>query len=192
MKHLAFTKNQELQNILFDEYFAEFFNISIFAYNYDGNGNALCQCDGTITELDTETIKKIIFGVPKQTIENYLKSIFDPNSQADFINRQNGHLLFRLQELKKLKKYDILNLAKTTLKKFSTYQLDTFYYFTKTEDIDAADCPTSSTALYGNTKSKVFHKTNCKSFNSITCTSLFNSHSEAVNAGYKPCGICKP
>ena len=125
-------------------------------------------------------------------VENYLKSIFDPDSQTDFISRENGHLLFRLLELKKLKKYDILNLAKATLKEFSEFEEKTFHYFEEVASENAGACPSCSTALYGNTKSRVFHRASCKSFNSITCTSLFNSHSEAVNAGFKPCRICKP
>nr|MBF0220653.1 hypothetical protein [Desulfobulbaceae bacterium] len=193
MKNLSFTKNLSLQNILFDEYFSNFCNITIVAYNYDGNGNALCECDGAITELEADTVKKIIFGAPKISVENYLKSIFDPDSLADFKGTTEGHLKFNLPELKKLKKYDVLNLAKTTLKTFSAYSDDTLHYYTRTEKpASAAACQTCSTALYANTKSKVFHKTDCKSFNSITCTSLFNSHSEAVSAGFKPCRICKP
>lgn len=164
----------------------------MFAYNYDGQGNTLCECDGAITEIDADTVKKIIFGAPKSSIENFLKSIFDPDSHSDFINDPDNTPSFHLPELKKLKKYDVLNLAKATLKEFSTYSEDTFHYFTKSKSSNSAECLTCSTALYANTKSKVFHKTDCKSFNSITCTSLFNSHSEAVNAGFKPCQICKP
>ena len=191
-KLLSFTKNLEQQNILFDEYFAEHCKINILAYNYDGQGNALCECDGQITEIPADTIKRIIFGVSKETIENYLRSIFDPDSQTEFINRQNGHLLFRLLELKKLKKYDIVNLAKRTLKDFSNFPEPTFRYFVESQPNATVSCSTSDESLYGNTKSKVFHRKSCKSFNSITCTSLFSSHSEAESAGFKPCRICKP
>lgn len=192
-KLLTYSKNLSLQNILFDEYFVEHCNISIIAFNYDGQGNALCQCDGKTHQLEASTVKKIIFGVSKQIIENYLKSIFDPDSQNDLIIKQNGHILFRLLELKKLKKYDILNLAKATLKDLSLLKLETFHYF-----VPATNHSTPSSGvvcarpLYANTKSNIFHTPECKSFNSITCTTLFNSHSEAVSAGFKPCGRCKP
>jgi hypothetical protein len=192
MQQITFTKNQDHRNILFDEYFTEYCTITIVAYNYDGRGNALCKCDGELTELAIETLKKIIFGTPKEAIETYLKNIYDPDPKKTLINGQGGTLLFRLPELKKLKKYDILNLAKATFKEFSSCQDETFHYFSKTANMDNAKCPKAVTTVYGNTKSNVFHKSACKSFNSISGTSLFNSHSEAVSAGFKPCRICKP
>jgi len=48
------------------------------------------------------------------------------------------------------------------------------------------------TGFHGNTSSHVFHKPGCKYFNCRNCKAVFKSKSEAVNDGYKPCGICKP
>jgi|GEM_PF-2210733 len=192
MEQVTFTKNLDHLNILFDEYFAECCTITIIAYNYDGQGNALCKCDNKLTEIDVETLKKIIFGVPRDAIENYLRGIFDPAPKPAFVTGQDRELSFRLPELKKLKKYDLLNLAKETFKRFSDYPKDTFHYFSKTANVNNAKCSTAATTVYGNTKSNVFHKTTCKSFNSISCTALFNSHSEATSAGFTPCKICKP
>jgi methylphosphotriester-DNA--protein-cysteine methyltransferase len=44
----------------------------------------------------------------------------------------------------------------------------------------------------GNTSTKVFHKKGCKAFRCKQCTATFASRNEAIKAGYKPCGKCKP
>ncbi len=46
--------------------------------------------------------------------------------------------------------------------------------------------------LFGNTGSYIFHSPGCKFSKSKKCTSLFNTREEAIQEGYKPCGICKP
>ena len=45
---------------------------------------------------------------------------------------------------------------------------------------------------HGNVSSHVFHSPNCKHFNCKSCTKVFQDKKLAINAGYKPCGICKP
>lgn len=45
---------------------------------------------------------------------------------------------------------------------------------------------------HGNTSSRVFHRSSCKHYNCRNCTKGFKSRGEAIAAGYKPCGICKP
>jgi micrococcal nuclease len=45
---------------------------------------------------------------------------------------------------------------------------------------------------HGNVSSKVFHESDCKYFNCKKCTKIFQNRDSAVNAGYRPCGICKP
>lgn len=193
MALLSFTKNVKQQNILFDEYFSEYCKIDILAFNYDGSGAALCLCDGTLQHIERRAVRKILFGASKESVENYLHGIFDPDAPSDHINRTGGDLLFRLPELNKLKKYDILNLAKKTFKTFQETKEDHFFYFCpSTATLQSKQDTACSMALYGNTKSRVVHRTNCKSFNAITCTSLFNSLSEATSAGFKPCRMCKP
>ena len=44
----------------------------------------------------------------------------------------------------------------------------------------------------GNTKSQVFHQSSCRYYACKNCTARFGSPSEAVNRGYRPCGICEP
>ena len=44
----------------------------------------------------------------------------------------------------------------------------------------------------GNTGTYVFHSHGCKFSESKNCTSVFNTREEAIQEGYKPCGICKP
>ena len=46
--------------------------------------------------------------------------------------------------------------------------------------------------LAGNTVSHVFHNTDCKFAKGKNCTAFFNTRDEAIQADYKPCGICKP
>ncbi len=50
----------------------------------------------------------------------------------------------------------------------------------------------TSGEFHGNVKSHVFHRASCRHYNCKNCTQGFSSRSEALNAGYKPCGGCKP
>ena len=45
---------------------------------------------------------------------------------------------------------------------------------------------------HGNIKSKVFHQPNCPQYDCKNCVREFKTREEAIQAGYKPCGICKP
>ena len=45
---------------------------------------------------------------------------------------------------------------------------------------------------HGNVSSLVFHAPGCKHFNCKNCIKIFQDRKSAVDAGYKPCGICKP
>ena len=49
-----------------------------------------------------------------------------------------------------------------------------------------------SIVYHGNTSSHVFHKPDCKQYGCKNCTAVFSTREEAIKAGYKPCGICKP
>lgn len=44
----------------------------------------------------------------------------------------------------------------------------------------------------GNVKSGVFHRPSCKHFNCKNCTKSFSSRQQALDAGYRPCGNCRP
>ena len=50
----------------------------------------------------------------------------------------------------------------------------------------------SGEGFRGNTRSKVFHRPSCRHFNCTRCTAVFKQRDTAVNAGYRPCGICRP
>jgi len=50
----------------------------------------------------------------------------------------------------------------------------------------------NSGQLLGNTESRVFHNPDCKFSKSKNCTAVFKTKEEAIQDGYKPCGICKP
>lgn len=46
--------------------------------------------------------------------------------------------------------------------------------------------------FHGNIKSKVFHRSRCNHYNCKNCIKTFSTREEAVKAGYRPCGNCKP
>jgi micrococcal nuclease len=57
----------------------------------------------------------------------------------------------------------------------------------------ARDNKTISPRTYrGNTRSMLFHQENCEYFNCKNCTEVFQRREDAVAAGYKPCGRCRP
>ena len=47
-------------------------------------------------------------------------------------------------------------------------------------------------AYSGNVKSRVFHRSTCKDYHCKNCTQFFTDRKQALAAGFKPCGICKP
>lgn len=49
-----------------------------------------------------------------------------------------------------------------------------------------------SDPLHGNSKSRVFHNSTCRYYNCPNCTVSFATPEEALRAGYRPCGICRP
>lgn len=126
----TFTKDVTLQNVLFDEYFAEYQTITVIAFNYDGAGAALCRCNGSFVEIKKTNLRRIIFGAEKSAIEAYLLGIFDPDTETDEVQRQHDEPIFRLAELKAMKKYDIANLAKETLKAIQSKSMTHFHYYT--------------------------------------------------------------
>ena len=52
--------------------------------------------------------------------------------------------------------------------------------------------PTLTGQYHGNIKSHVFHAPGCRHYNCKNCVRIFNSRDEAIRAGFKPCGMCKP
>ncbi|MGM0597690.1 MAG: Ada metal-binding domain-containing protein [Myxococcota bacterium] len=45
---------------------------------------------------------------------------------------------------------------------------------------------------HGNTSSHVFHDPDCRYFDCKNCVKFFYTREQAIEAGYKPCGICNP
>ena len=129
----TFTKDVKLQNVLFDEYFAEHQTITVVAFNYDGAGTALCRCNGALTEIKKSNLRRIIFGAEKSAIEAYLLGIFDPDTETDDVQRQHGEPIFRLAELNAMKKYDVANLAKKTLKTVQAQSATHLCYYTHSD-----------------------------------------------------------
>jgi len=127
---IALTKDPNLQNILFDEFFSEHQTITVIAFNYDGGGTALCCCDGELAEIHKSNLRKIIFGSDKSSLEAFLQGIFDPETETDDIRRQNDTPVFRLSALNQMKRYDVANLAKQTLQKVHAQDGNHFSYYT--------------------------------------------------------------
>ena len=50
----------------------------------------------------------------------------------------------------------------------------------------------ASASYSGNVKSGVFHRSSCKHFRCKNCTRTFSSRQQALAAGFRPCGNCKP
>lgn len=50
----------------------------------------------------------------------------------------------------------------------------------------------AAAAYRGNTNTHKFHKQSCRYFTCPNCTAKFATREEAINAGYRPCGTCKP
>ena len=44
----------------------------------------------------------------------------------------------------------------------------------------------------GNPDSLVFHSPDCRYSKNEKCTAVFRSREDALQQGYKPCGVCKP
>jgi hypothetical protein len=53
----------------------------------------------------------------------------------------------------------------------------------------AAQVPTE---YHGNTQSRIFHGPDCRYYNCAHCTKIFKTRQEAIEAGYRPCKICRP
>jgi micrococcal nuclease len=51
---------------------------------------------------------------------------------------------------------------------------------------------TSRAIYHGNTRSRVFHSPSCRDYNCKNCVREFRSRDEAIAAGFRPCGICRP
>lgn len=52
--------------------------------------------------------------------------------------------------------------------------------------------PRGPILYHGNTSTYKFHKRTCRYFDCQNCTAQFTSREEAIAAGYRPCGTCKP
>lgn len=66
---------------------------------------------------------------------------------------------------------------------------------TPTEKTNASTptSPTSTaTPFHGNSRSGVFHQSSCKDYNCKNCTITLSSRDQAINSGYRPCGMCRP
>ena len=52
--------------------------------------------------------------------------------------------------------------------------------------------PVITGEYHGNVKSHSFHRPGYRHYNCKNCTVVFESRREAIEAGYRLCGICKP
>jgi len=54
------------------------------------------------------------------------------------------------------------------------------------------DIAPSAEVYHGNVGTKVFHQAGCQQYNCKNCTAVFKTRDEAISAGYRPCGRCRP
>lgn len=52
--------------------------------------------------------------------------------------------------------------------------------------------PAAEAAYRGNTNTHKFHQRSCRYFHCPNCTAKFETRREAIDAGYRPCGVCDP
>jgi endonuclease YncB( thermonuclease family) len=52
--------------------------------------------------------------------------------------------------------------------------------------------PAAGNLFYGNVKSHVFHGPWCQNYQCKNCKEIFRSREEAIRAGYRPAGCCRP
>jgi len=58
--------------------------------------------------------------------------------------------------------------------------------------VSADSSSTPAVAVYPAGALRVFHRPGCEHSRCANCTAAYLSREDAVKAGYKPCGICKP
>jgi micrococcal nuclease len=69
------------------------------------------------------------------------------------------------------------------------------WQFRRDQRVSSATSPATNQqagAYHGNRKSHVFHGSSCRYYNCKNCTVIFNSREDAITAGYRPCGSCRP
>jgi len=68
--------------------------------------------------------------------------------------------------------------------------------FRRNKGKDSSHWPTSDSrqngTYHGNVSSGIFHKPGCKGYYCANCNAFFATRNEALAAGYKPCGFCRP
>lgn len=193
---LKFKKIADSQNILFDEFFLEALEIEFIAFNYDAQGAALCRCDGEIRVMELDRVNKIIFGVTRSRLDDFITSIFDKNRHSKDLNRIGDKIAFRLDELNELEKYSVSNFAKKLYKQLLQETEKNVRYY---EEVPVTGKKGGKKVqakkggpnlLHGNVSSRVFHNPGCAYFDDKNCTARFTERKEALSAGYKPCKLC--
>lgn len=193
---LRFTKRQDLQNLLYDDFFHEANLIDVIAFNIDNEGSALCRCDGQLQLLTNDSVQKIIFGAEYVRLDAFINGIYNPDVMSVDLTYTAGNLRFRIEELNGLDKYDLGNLAKKIHKELQQMSGARLSYFkeipvvTDTTATHAALEMKGAAQFLGNSNSHIYHRPECKSCNTATCTVAFTSEAEAAAAGYRPCKTC--
>lgn len=61
------------------------------------------------------------------------------------------------------------------------------------QQTQAQQTPKTKSIIYkGNASTNIFHKPGCRYYEEKLCTAEFDSRKEAIEAGFKPCELCKP
>lgn len=126
---LAFRKKSDRQNSLYDEYFLAAAEIQIIAFNFDGNGAALCRCDGQLQAIPGERLARIIFGVKSGRLQKFLTAIFDADCPSEDLERRGAEMVFHDPKVAAMPHYDLGNLAKHTCKELAEAHLDLVRYY---------------------------------------------------------------
>lgn len=121
------------------------------------------------------------------------------NMVADYVRKTGNHVLYRATPVfegenlvasgVQLEAYSVEDSGEGV--SFNVYA----YNVQPCIAIDYATGDSHSLAYIVNTSSLVFHKANCKTAEKISAQnrmSFTGTREEAVQKGYKPCGVCKP
>ena len=58
--------------------------------------------------------------------------------------------------------------------------------------VRATAASAAQTAYRGNVQSGIFHQSSCRYFDCKKCTAVFGSRAAALQAGFRPCKVCRP
>ncbi|MEW6221628.1 MAG: hypothetical protein AB1634_19140 [Thermodesulfobacteriota bacterium] len=123
---LQFKRSADLRHPLLDQCFLDASTVDVLALNYDGEGAALCRCDGTLAAVSRDRIKAVIFGLPSPALADFMAMIYDPTASGEELPLYLESLARQLLEQNDV---DLQNEAKRLRKELLAAEDPTCRYF---------------------------------------------------------------